>query len=148
MNKRVWQPYFVDYRNKKKSNLTAVERITADFMEYELPDNKKYDSLLCNQVLEHVPQPALFMKNSFPWQRYPSSWCLSIGVIVESYVIMPPIISRTRSYWSGAPRMSQFIVESSGRKKIPMNSVGGFSLCMRHNKRWWLLVSPTFTIMI
>jgi 2-polyprenyl-3-methyl-5-hydroxy-6-metoxy-1,4-benzoquinol methylase len=55
-------PYFVNYGNKKKSNITAVERITANFMEYELPDNKKYDSLLCNQVLEHVPQPALFMK--------------------------------------------------------------------------------------
>ncbi len=47
---------------KKKSNITAVERITADFMEYELPDNKKYNLLLCNQVLEHAPQPALFMK--------------------------------------------------------------------------------------
>jgi hypothetical protein len=56
-------PYFVDYaNNKKESNITKVERITADFMEYELPDNKKYDLLLCNQVLEHVPQPSLFMK--------------------------------------------------------------------------------------
>ncbi len=56
-------PYFVDYgNNKKKSNITAVERITANFMGYELPDNKKYDLLLCNQVLEHVPLPALFMK--------------------------------------------------------------------------------------
>lgn len=56
-------PYFVDYANSKmESNITTVERITADFMEYELPNNKKYDLLLCNQVLEHVPQPELFMK--------------------------------------------------------------------------------------
>jgi hypothetical protein len=56
-------PYFVDYANNKmESNITKVERITADFMKYELPDNKKYDLLLCNQVLEHVPQPSLFMK--------------------------------------------------------------------------------------
>ncbi len=59
-------PYFVDSANSALmgggGNMTKVEKITADFMEYELPNNRRYDLLLCNQVLEHVHQPALFMR--------------------------------------------------------------------------------------
>lgn len=55
-------PYFVDYSNNNaKRKDDKVEKITADFMEYELPLNKKYDLLLCNQVLEHVGNPKAFM---------------------------------------------------------------------------------------
>jgi hypothetical protein len=55
-------PYFVDYSNNNaKHKDDKVEKITADFMEYELPLNKKYDLLLCNQVLEHVSNPKSFM---------------------------------------------------------------------------------------
>ena len=58
-------PYFVDYDNKTTTtNMSSmtVEMITSDFMEYELPENKPFDLLLCSQVLEHVPTPELFMK--------------------------------------------------------------------------------------
>lgn len=74
-------PYFVSYGKKLIKNSTSIERVTADFsiadfsiypqsiervtadfMKYELPKNKKYDLLLCSQVLEHVPDPASFMK--------------------------------------------------------------------------------------
>lgn len=61
-NRTCVAPYFVDYSNnnaKRKDN--KVEKITADFMEYELPLNKKFDLLLCNQVLEHVSNPKAFM---------------------------------------------------------------------------------------
>ena len=55
-------PYFVDYSsNNAVHKDDKVEKITADFMEYELPLNKKYDLLLCNQVLEHVSNPKSFM---------------------------------------------------------------------------------------
>ena len=58
-------PYFVQYGNSSKTNDdlgTKIERVTADFMEYRLPNENKFDLLLCNQVLEHVPDPASFMK--------------------------------------------------------------------------------------
>ena len=43
-------------------NRTKVEMINADFMKYEILNNMKFDFLLCNQVLEHAPSPASFMK--------------------------------------------------------------------------------------
>ena len=61
-------PYFVEYssssKNDKLSTTTnaTIERVTADFMEYKLPNNTRYDLLLCSQVVEHVPDPASFMK--------------------------------------------------------------------------------------
>ena len=58
-------PYFVQYGNSSKTNEdlgTKIETVTADFMEYQLPNEKKFDLLLCNQVLEHVPDPASFMQ--------------------------------------------------------------------------------------
>ena len=56
-------PYFVDYANNNKTRKQEeVEKITADFMEYNLPNNQKYDLLLCNQVLEHVSNPQSFMR--------------------------------------------------------------------------------------
>jgi SAM-dependent methyltransferase len=56
-------PYFVDYtKSNKKLNHTKIEKITADFMKYKLPNNKKYDLLLCSQVVEHVPDPKPFMR--------------------------------------------------------------------------------------
>lgn len=42
-------PYFVEYSKDAKKNSTNIEKITADFMEYELPNNnEKYDLLLCS----------------------------------------------------------------------------------------------------
>ena len=56
-------PYFVDYDGKTKNDTTAaITRVTADFMKYELPNNEKFDLLICSQVLEHVPDPSSFMK--------------------------------------------------------------------------------------
>ena len=58
-------PYFVEYGkfSKTKEDLgTKIATVTADFMEYQLPNGKKFDLLLCNQVLEHVVDPASFMK--------------------------------------------------------------------------------------
>lgn len=83
-------PYFVQYGNFSKTNEdfgTKITAVTADFMEYQLPNQKKFDLLLCNQgeahesgfiiifnelahsfdfsffpVLEHVLDPAPFMK--------------------------------------------------------------------------------------
>ena len=62
-------PYFVYYgKNKDQKNdgdnaASKIEKVTADFMEYELPnDNTKFDLLLCSQVLEHVPNPKPFLK--------------------------------------------------------------------------------------
>lgn len=58
-------PYFVEYDGQagnKNKNTTKIESVTADFMEYQLPNDKKFDLLLCSQVLEHVPDPAAFMK--------------------------------------------------------------------------------------
>ncbi len=58
-------PYFVEYGDFAKTNKdlgTKITTVTADFMEYQLPNGKQFDLLLCNQVLEHVPDPASFMK--------------------------------------------------------------------------------------
>jgi hypothetical protein len=57
-----YERYAVDGTDMAGDNSTNIEKITADFMEYELPRGEKYDLLLCNQVLEHVPKPAAFMK--------------------------------------------------------------------------------------
>ena len=62
-------PYFVKYDGKDEGNeniqLTgtsnAIESVVADFMEYKV-DDYSYDLLICSQVLEHVPDPAAFMK--------------------------------------------------------------------------------------
>jgi len=67
-NRTCVAPYFESYERyaidgtEMAGNSTTIEKITADFMEYELPRGEKYDLLLCNQVLEHVPKPAEFMK--------------------------------------------------------------------------------------
>ena len=67
-NRTCVAPYFESYERyavdgtDMVGNSTNIEKITADFMEYELPRGEKYDLLLCNQVLEHVPKPAAFMK--------------------------------------------------------------------------------------
>ena len=56
-------PYFVEYgKDSRKYSTTDIQKVTADFMEYHLPNDEKFDLLLCNQVLEHVPDPASFMK--------------------------------------------------------------------------------------
>jgi len=60
-------PYFVEYGNDSGkyvhlNSTSDIKKVTADFMEYELPNDEKFDLLLCNQVLEHVPKPASFMK--------------------------------------------------------------------------------------
>ena len=61
-------PYFVEYSSNSSKNdndklsTNAIETVTADFMEYKLPNNTQYDLLLCSQVVEHVPDPASFMK--------------------------------------------------------------------------------------
>ncbi len=56
-------PYFVEYgKDSGKYLNTDIKKVTADFMEYELPNDENFDLLLCNQVLEHVPNPAAFMK--------------------------------------------------------------------------------------
>jgi hypothetical protein len=67
-NRTCVAPYFESYERyavdgtEMAGNSTTIEKITADFMNYELPRGEKYDLLLCNQVLEHVPKPAVFMK--------------------------------------------------------------------------------------
>jgi hypothetical protein len=58
-------PYFVQYADSSRKNIletNEIKAVTADFMEYQLPNDEKYDLLLCNQVLEHVPNPASFLK--------------------------------------------------------------------------------------
>ncbi len=60
-------PYFVEYEKESGKYIgldstTEIKKVTADFMDYQLPNDEKFDLLLCNQVLEHVPDPASFMK--------------------------------------------------------------------------------------
>ena len=61
-------PYFIEYTDGKSNEIndklstSSIAKVKADFMEYELPNNKTFDLLLCNQVLEHVHDPAAFMK--------------------------------------------------------------------------------------
>ena len=62
-------PYFVDYgenndqKNDGDNAASKIEKVTADFMEYKLPNaDTKFDLLLCSQVLEHVPNPKPFLK--------------------------------------------------------------------------------------
>ena len=55
-------PFFKEYGNSSETT-HEIRKVTADFMEYQLPDNgTKFDLLLCNQVVEHVPDPAAFTK--------------------------------------------------------------------------------------
>ena len=55
---------FVPYSgtNSTSTKDDGIKRIEADFMGYQLPNNQKFDLLICGQVLEHVPDPASFMK--------------------------------------------------------------------------------------
>lgn len=60
-------PYFVQYDKPGESFTTRgkgkeIRSVQADFMEYNPPRNEVFDLLLCSQVLEHVPNPAAFMK--------------------------------------------------------------------------------------
>lgn len=55
-------PYFVEYGGAKDKSTTKIDSVTADFMDYQLPNDEKFDLLICSQVLEHVPNPAAFMK--------------------------------------------------------------------------------------
>ena len=55
-------PFFAEYGNSSEAT-HEIRKVTADFMKYQLPDNgTKFDLLLCNQVVEHVPNPAAFTK--------------------------------------------------------------------------------------
>jgi len=53
-------PYFVKYNGEASKDKNVVKKIVADFMEYK--PEKTFDLLLCNQVIEHVENPAAFMK--------------------------------------------------------------------------------------
>ena len=52
-------PYFVSYAGGNATQLVGIDQITADFMEWE---GGQSDLVLCNQVLEHVPDPSEFLK--------------------------------------------------------------------------------------
>ena len=92
-------PYFIEYGNGKKneindklSNSKGITKIKADFMEYQLPHNKMFDLLLCNQVLKHVPDPAVFMKKLYPRQKRQSFRYHMIGWTAGRCAITSPII--------------------------------------------------------
>ena len=49
--------------------------MTADFMKFTPSNDEKYGLLLCSQVLEHVPDPAAFMKKMIITAKLPSYPC-------------------------------------------------------------------------
>jgi len=53
-------PYFEAYDGQADKDSKDVKHVVADFMEYK--PKKTFDLLLCNQVIEHVQDPAAFMK--------------------------------------------------------------------------------------
>lgn len=60
-------PYFIKYHSSTKNSSAKtsdkIRKVTADFMEYHLPNNgTKFDLLLCNQVVEHIVDAAPFVK--------------------------------------------------------------------------------------
>lgn len=62
-DKKCVAPYRVNYDNKALDALPPNQRVDfveADFMTYSVPH--KYDLLICSQVVEHVPDPAGFLK--------------------------------------------------------------------------------------
>jgi SAM-dependent methyltransferase len=56
-------PYFTSYGAKSKKGVGAeIEKVTADFMDFELPNDDAFDLLICSQVIEHVKNPKKFMQ--------------------------------------------------------------------------------------
>jgi len=55
-------PYQVTYDGKNHGPSASVDFVKADFMEYKSDKEEKFDLLICSQVVEHVPDPAGFMK--------------------------------------------------------------------------------------
>jgi 2-polyprenyl-3-methyl-5-hydroxy-6-metoxy-1,4-benzoquinol methylase len=58
-------PYFVNYNKSERAHMLAggtIKTIMADFMAWENPEHETYDLVVCNQVLEHVPDPKGFLQ--------------------------------------------------------------------------------------
>lgn len=57
-------PYFTSYGDGKgkESVQGSIQSVKANFMEYELPDNEKFDLLICSQVVEHVGDSKAFVQ--------------------------------------------------------------------------------------
>jgi hypothetical protein len=60
---RVNQPLLASSSLSSSNNHDAVGFVKADFMEWEAPSTQpSYDIVICGQVLEHVPDPAQFLR--------------------------------------------------------------------------------------
>jgi SAM-dependent methyltransferase len=78
-------PYFADYVKGKENHIGAdIEQVTADFMDFKLPNDRAFDLLICSQVIEHVENPKDFMQKLIRSARIsiisvPYQWKTCVG---------------------------------------------------------------------
>ena len=125
-------PYFIDYKNEdntqaernKNTKLKAsaeISKVVADFMEYKPPNGEKFDLLVCSQVLEHIPNPKLFMKKLIETAKVsiisvPYNWeiCGTVCNHVTHYITQKMLLNWSYPY---KPIHTAIVTEKEGKGK-------------------------------
>lgn len=94
-----------------------INHITANFYKW-VPD-RKYDVVLCLQVLEHLDKPAEFAQKLFntgkkviislPY-KWPKGFCI--------YHVQDPVDEKLIKEWTNREPIESYIVEDNGVKRI------------------------------
>jgi len=126
-------PYFIDYKNEdntqaernmntKLTNSVEIEKVVSDFMKYTPPNEEKFDLLLCSQVLEHVPNPAAFMKKMIETAKVsiisvPFNWgnCGETCNHVTHFITQKMLLKWSYPY---KPIHTAIVAEKEGKRKF------------------------------
>jgi SAM-dependent methyltransferase len=127
-----WAPRRVSLDLKNPYSSEAVEGIKADFLAHKFP--ARFDVVLCLQVLEHVPNAAMFARRllanaqrhlivSVPY-KWPAGRC-------AEHVHDPVDEAKMREWFGRSPDFSKIVAERNGIERL----VAHFDVSAQPNRR-------------
>lgn len=123
INRLDWVPDRVRLDRRRLTPLPGVTDVRANFMRFD-PD-RRFDLILCLQVLEHLDEPEPFVRKLFAQGRVviisvPYKWPLR----PDSSHVQDPVDEEKFLSWTGRPWLKMKILE--GRRKNDGRMVAAF----------------------